>query len=128
MKIIDTSIWVSFFNPADSNNSIAHNIFLTSETGDIVVFDYIYTESMNVFRAKFSDNYCTNFSRFLTDLEIPVRLVEPGTVKLANIYFFQFKKLSFTDCLMLASAKINNYELSTFDDALQKAATIALVK
>ncbi len=128
MKIVDTSVWVSFFNPEDSNNNKARNIFLATKAEDIIVFDYIYTESMNVLRAKFTDDYCINFSGFLNYLGIPVSLGAPIVIRLANIYFFQFKKLSFTDCLILASAKINNYEIATFDDALQKAAAFILVK
>lgn len=128
MIIIDTSLWVSFLNPADSNHDRAKQIFLSIKAKEIIVFDYIYTESMTVFRSKVADEYCIRFTQFLRDWQISIFFIDQIIVRLANIYFFQFKKLSFTDCLILASAKINNYELSTFDNALEKAATIAMTK
>lgn len=125
MKIIDTSVWISLFNPKDSNNNKAQNIFLDTKAEEIVMFDYVYTESMNVFRAKFSDDYCINFSQFLNYLGIPISIGDPIAIQLANIYFFRFKKLSFTDCLILASAKTNNHSITTFDKALREAALLA---
>lgn len=128
MIIIDTSIWISFFNPLDSNHDKAEQLFLKIKDEDIIVFDYIYIESMTVFRNKVSDAYCTYFTQFLSDWDIPLSFTDHVQTRLATEYFFQFKKLSFTDCLILASAKVNDYEIATFDIDLQKAAKIALAQ
>lgn len=122
MIIIDTSIWISFFNPLDSNHDKAKNVFSGVKTEDVIVFDYIYTESMTVFRNKVSDACCRYFTQFLLDWDIPISFTDHVMIRLATKYFFQLKKLSFTDCLILASAKMNNYEIATFDTDLQKAA------
>jgi predicted nucleic acid-binding protein len=122
MIIIDSSVWVSLFNSKDSNHNKAKKIFLTTKAEDIIVSDHIYSESMTVFRNKVSETYCINFRDFLNYLDIQIFLTDSGTIRLANTYFFQFKKLSFTDCLILASAKINNYKIATFDRAMQKVA------
>lgn len=122
MIIIDSSVWISFFNPSDSNYDRAKKIFEGLNSEHIVIFDYIYTESMTVFRNKVSDEVCIKFEQLLHCWDISVFFTDHVLVHLATEYFFQFKKLSFTDCLILASSKVNDYEIATFDTALQKAA------
>ena len=128
MIIIDSSVWISFFNPLDSNHDKAKKMFKGLNTEHIVIFDYIYTESMTVFRNKASDEFCIKFEQLLHYWDISVFFTDHSLVRLAAEYFFQFKKLSFTDCLILASAKVNNYEIATFDTALQKAAKSVLTR
>ena len=126
MIIVDTSVWVSFFISNDSNNHRAKKIILNKKSDELIITDYIYTESLNVLRAKFTEESYKNFAEFLNELEISLSFTDHVLVRLATEYFFQFKKLSFTDCLVLASAKINDYEVATFDKDLQKAARIVL--
>lgn len=126
MIIVDTSIWVSLFIPNDVNNDKAKTVFLSIKQDELIVFDYIYTESLNVFRSKFNEDNCNTFAEFINNLEVSICATDPAIIRLANSYFFQFKKLSFTDCLVLASARINDYEIATFDTDLKKAAKITL--
>lgn len=126
MIILDTSVWVSYLSPTDSNHDRAEQLFLVTKAEDIVVFDYVYIESMTVFRNKVADEYCKYFTQFLLDWEISISFTDHVLIRLATSYFFQFKKLSFTDCLILASAKVNDYEIATFDTDLQKAAKLTL--
>lgn len=128
MIIIDTSVWISFFNPLDSNHEKAKEIFSDLNTDGVLLFDYIYTESMTVFRNKVSDEYCTHFTQFFSDWEISISFTDRVVIRLATDYFFQFKKLSFTDCLLLASAKVNDYDIATFDHDLKKVAATVLFK
>lgn len=128
MILIDTSVWVSYLSPKDSNHDKAEQLFLKIKAEDIIVFDYIYTEGLTVFRNKVADTYCTYFTQFLLDWDIPLSFTDHVLIRLATEYFFQFKKLSFTDCLILASAKVNDYEIATFDTELMKAAKIALAQ
>ncbi len=124
MILIDTSVWVSFLSLADSNHEKAEKIFEGLTTNEIIVFDYIYTESMTVFRNKVADDHCQYFRKLLNELEIDLYFTDHVVIRLATEYFFKFKKLSFTDCLILASAKVNDYEIATFDIDLQKVATL----
>lgn len=126
MIIIDTSIWVSFFIPNDSNHEKAKQLILNKNSEDIILSEYIYTESLNVFRAKFTEKNSKNFTEFLNYLDISLSYSDSTIIRLATKYFFHFKKLSFTDCLILASAKINDYQIATFDIDLQKSAKIIL--
>lgn len=124
MIIIDTSVWVSLFVLSDSNHDKAKNLFLSIRHNEVLVFDYIYAESLNVLRSKFNEDNCNIFINFINELEDSIRFSDPAITRLATEYFFEFKKLSFTDCLILASAKLNDYEIATFDTDLQKAATL----
>lgn len=128
MIIVDTSVWISFLNPFDSNHIKAKGVFSGLGTDEIVVFDYIYTESLTVFRNKVSDEHCAYFTKFLLDWDISLSFTDHVIARLATEYFFQFKKLSFTDCLILASAKINDYKIATFDTDLLKAAKFTLAR
>lgn len=128
MIIIDSSVWISLFNPLDSNHDRAKKIFEGLNSEHIVIFDYIFTESMTVFRNKVSDEFCVKFEQLLHYWDISVFFTDHVLVRLATEYFFQFKKLSFTDCLSLASAKLNDYEIATFDEELKKASKLALAQ
>jgi predicted nucleic acid-binding protein len=128
MIIVDTSVWVSLFVRSDSNHDKAKKIFLSIRHNEVVVFDYIYAESLNVLRSKFDEENCNIFITFVNELDDSIRFSDPAITRLATEYFFQFKKLSFTDCLILASAKVNDYEIATFDTELMKAAKIALAQ
>lgn len=126
MIIIDTSVWVSLFIQNDSNNNKANTILLSIKHDDVIVFDYVYIECLNVLRAKFNTENCNAFMNFVNDLTGQIYFSDPAIVRLADYYFSQFKKLSFADCMILSSAKINDYQIATFDVDLQKSAKIAL--
>ena len=128
MIIVDTSVWVSLFVSNDSNHDKAKEIFLSIRHNEVLVFDYVYAESLNVLRAKFNEDNCNIFINFISELENSIRFSDPAIARLATEYFFQFKKLSFTDCLILASAKLNDYEIATFDEELKKASKLALAQ
>lgn len=128
MIILDSSIWVAFFSQKDSQRQKAKEFFPGLKTQEIILLDHIYAEIMNVLRIRAGDEECIKFKRFLNIFRIRISLTALDVINMANIYFFQFKKLSFTDCIILASSKISNYEIATFDNSLQKASRLALKK
>ncbi|MCX6734669.1 MAG: type II toxin-antitoxin system VapC family toxin [Candidatus Peregrinibacteria bacterium] len=128
MIIVDTSVWVSLLVEEDSNHRKANDTFLSLKYDDVILTEYIYTESLNVLRAKFSQENCNSFIQLINTTQLSISFADHVITRLATEYFFQFKKLSFTDCLILASAKINDYEIATFDEDLKNASKLALAK
>ncbi len=128
MTILDSSVWIAFFNRDDSQRNRARKLFPYLNTKEIIILDHIYAEIMNVLRQKSGNNQCIRFKKFLSIFGIQIVLTTRDVMSMANKYFFKFKKLSFTDCLILSSSKINDYNLITFDNALEKAAMSTLTK
>lgn len=125
MTILDTCIWVALLNNDDSCHGKAAELVLGIDTKDIQIFDYTYGEVLTVLRNKADTYKCSQFKNFLKDIKIDVFFSDINIFNLADKIFFQNPKLSFIDCLTLATAKIHNSKFHTFDKELQK---VALVK
>ena len=121
--MIDSSIWVALLDKDDSCRDRAMIELENLENTEIEVYDHIYGEVLTVLRNKRSNYHCTGFCELLEILRVKIKLTSENIFTLANKFFFQFKKLSFTDCLLMASAKIHNAKLLTFDKNLKKAWT-----
>lgn len=121
MMIIDSAIWIAFLKKDDSCHELAKHVFQKLSLNEMLIYDHIYSEVMTVLRNRVSEEACMSFKNFFEDLDVPILLVNDIIFMLANLYFLLFKKLSFTDCIMLASSKIYQHELRTFDKNLQKA-------
>lgn len=121
MVILDTSIWIGLLDNTDSCNEKARNIVKNFYHKDLIVYDFVYTEILTVLRNKKLNLICRKIIEFLYEAELKVILSDENIFTLAHKFFFENLRLSFTDCLLMASAKINNAELVTFDKYLQKA-------
>lgn len=121
MIIIDSSVWVALMNPKDISHEKAKEIIAKIHYSEVQIFDHVYGEILTVLRNKFSDSFCGKFVKFFRDTKKKISLTDEEIFSFANYIFFQFKKLSFIDCLILSSAKINKTKIITFDIALQKA-------
>lgn len=121
MIMIDTSVWVALLDKGDSLHKKAKDAVRNVQPNQLKIFDHIYIETLTVIRNKVSDFYCEQFIKFLKNCNLEINLTSRKILTLATFLFFQFKKLSFPDCLIMASAKINKAELITFDKALKKA-------
>lgn len=120
MIILDTSVWIALLDQNDSCRNRAIKIVANINSGFLKVFDHIYSEVLTVLRNKALEQECPKFVNFLQTTKIKVNLINENMLTLANFFFFQYKKLSFTDCLLLAAAKTTNAELITFDKELKK--------
>ncbi|MFH1218220.1 MAG: PIN domain-containing protein [Candidatus Peregrinibacteria bacterium] len=121
MTILDTSIWVALINKSDTCYEKAKKIAKETNLEELEIFDYTYIETLTVLRNKVSETACNNFLNFVKDYQKNITLSNEEIFSLANAFFFQDKTLSFTDCLLIATAKINSAKLLTFDKALEKA-------
>lgn len=121
MTILDTSVWISLLNKQDSTHQKARKLIEELKGCSFEIMDSIYSETLTVLRNKVSERQCIAFTRLLRDASMKITLSSSKVFTQANFFFFQFNKLSFTDCLLLAAAKLNNAELVTFDKNLQKA-------
>lgn len=121
MVMIDTSIWVALLNKMDSTHYRAKDLIRNSADTDYKIYDYIYSETMTILKGKVSHESCIEFLKIIGILNLPIMLSTQEAFSLASSYFLQHKKLSFTDCLLMASAKLENASLLTFDRNLKKA-------
>ena len=121
MIILDSSVWIALINNDDSCYEKARNIVKNIFYEDIDIYDFIFTEILTVLRKKTSIKLCSKFIRFIDKTKIGITLNNEKLIKLANNTFFKFDKLSYTDCLILASALLSEARLVTFDKNLQKA-------
>lgn len=121
MTMLDTAIWIALMKNDDTNHQLAKEIVKEVHLQDLEIYDHIYMETLTVLRNKVSELACHQFANFFKELKINIVISNGKILALANILFFQFKKLSFTDCMIIASAKLARAQLFTFDKYLQKA-------
>lgn len=121
MIILDTAVWIALLNKKDSCHNRAKGIAKNINYSALQIFDHIYIETLTVLRNKTTDLACKKFIKFFQDAKQDIIITNKKFFVLANHFFFRFKKLSFTDCLILAAAKVDKSQLITFDKALQKA-------
>lgn len=117
---MDTSVWISLLDEEDSCNERARNIVRNICYQDLEIMDHLYAEILTVLRNKISDQQCYRFSNFLKNAGLKITLITREVLNLANFVFFKSSKLSFTDCLLIASAKLSGADLVTFDKNLEK--------
>ena len=121
MILIDSSIWVSILKEDDSQHEKGVRIIESIDEKNITIFDYTYSETLTVLKQKSSLKTCFAFLKLLEKMNLDVTVSDVPQIELANRLFFTVNnKLSFVDCLLLATAKINNARLITFDKELEK--------
>lgn len=120
MTILDTAFWVALMKSDDSNHELAKKIAKRICHDELDVYDHTYIETLTVLRNKVSELACSQFINFFKDLKINILISNEKILSLATIFFIQFKKLSFTDCMIIASAKLTGAQIFTFDKYLQK--------
>ena len=121
MIVTDSSVLVALINEDDNQHEKALKILADIYINRLKLFDFLYIETLSVLRLKKAETDCVKFINFLDYFELALNLSTQETIELANKYFFQFIKLSFTDCLVMAGAKIHKAQIITFDKNLQKA-------
>lgn len=121
MITIDSSIWVALFDENDSCHEEAIKIIENLNSASINLIEHIYAEVLTVLRNKKLTNECQKFIDFLKAVKIKIKFLNKNSFTLANFLFFQFKKLSFTDCFLMSTAVLEKAQLMTFDKAIKKA-------
>jgi len=120
MILIDSSIWISILKDDDSQHEKGIKLIESIDEKKITIFDYTYSETLTVLKQKASLKVCFAFLKLLERMNLDVTISDISQIELANRLFFAGNnKLSFVDCLLLATAKLNNAKLITFDKELQ---------
>ncbi|MBU1519582.1 PIN domain-containing protein [Patescibacteria group bacterium] len=127
MIILDSSVWIAFFNNTDSQHKKAQKIF--QELNEkIILPEYVIIEVCSVLLLKASVKITNNF------IEIALNNTEVGILLADQMFFYNtlngFKnilneKLSFIDSALLYLSK--SYKIITFDgnlDTMIKKANI----
>lgn len=121
MNVIDSSVFVGLINSDDAHHQKAIDLLKDADVKEILLFDYIYIEVMNVLKRKTTLELCEKFTEFLKYWNIEVAMKEFEEIKIANLVFNQKNNLSFEDCLLIAGANRRNADIITFDKELEKA-------
>jgi len=122
MITLDSSIWVAALHESDSQHEKAVEAFDSIDRSKVSIFDFTYIEVMNVLKRKASMAICENFLELLCRMNTNILISSSRQIALTNEIFFEdVKDLSFSDCMHMATAKIFNADLLTFDQNLQKA-------
>lgn len=119
--IIDTCVWIALFHENDSTHSRALEVTREYYGSNVWIPDFVFGETLSVLRRKADPEKCQNFVKFLDQVGVEMVLTQQDYYKKALRYFFQFKGLSFFDCLLLVCAMDNKSNLLTFDRELEKA-------
>ena len=119
MVLLDSSVWIAYFNVNDRCHNAAIDILLELKNHS-ALSEHAYEEVLNVLRIKFKNYGCANFVKFLDDHEVEIVMSDEHILSVANSFFFEHKKLSFSDSLILATAILNDLKLVTFDKEMEK--------
>lgn len=121
MNAIDSSVLIALLNEVDKHHNKAFEILKGSDVEEVLLFDHIYIEIMNVLKRKYSIDLCHKFVNFLKFWNIEIAMKEFEEIKMANTIFTEKNNLSFEDCLLIAGALSRNADLMTFDEELKSA-------
>jgi predicted nucleic acid-binding protein len=120
MKILDSNIWIAFFNERDSQHEKAQKLMKSVKT-PIAMPEYVIVETCNILLAKASKEDADSFLNFALDNEEVVLLLSNGNLFFETVSYFQKttkRILSFVDISLLCLSK--SYEIATFDRKLEK--------
>lgn len=121
MIMLDSSIWIAYMNKKDSCHDKAFKILAGLNSEELEIYEHTYEETLNVLRNKTSSEQCQNFIRFLKDYNLEITIGDEHVLSIANTFFFEFSKLSFSDCLLMSASLLNNSQLISFDKEMLKA-------
>lgn len=115
--IIDSSVWIAYFNEDDSQHKKAEEV-LNKQTKQLIVPEYILLEVVSVLRQKKKEVSIADFISIAlkNDVFLPTGDL---VIRVANHYSDEiYKKLSFVDVALAVLSK--KYDIITFDKELQK--------
>ena len=121
MTILDSNVWIAFFNESDNQHKKAEKVF--RKIGDsIIITEYVILEVASVLTIRASKNIADKFIEFVVDNEnIKILLSNENSFKRIVKNFLNYPKsnLSFVDISLLNLS--GKYDIITFDKNLEKA-------
>ncbi len=121
MVIIDSSVWVAFFNKNDSQHDKAKKIFNGLKL-KVILPEYVFIEVSTILLMKAGKKIAEKFIEIAQDNSDVEIYLSNGDLFLDTVRLFKNsaqKKLSFVDISLLFLSE--SYKIITFDKNLQKA-------
>lgn len=118
MVLIDTSVLFAIVSDSDSQHKKSLEALNYYTWDEIEIFDHIYAETLNVLRRKVTDQDCRQFLDLIVNKKIIITPASNKAISFATSIFFEHKKLSFTDALLIATAYLSRQQILTFDENL----------
>lgn len=120
--ILDTNVWVSFFDEDDSNNKKAESILKSlSKEKEQIMPDLVFYETLTVLKIKTNLQLSKEFMDSVKDnRDVTIRLFYEYNRMVAELMINPlYKHLSYIDTLLLYLSK--TYTIVTFDKQLIQA-------
>lgn len=120
--ILDTNVWVSFFDEDDSNNKKAESILKSlSKEKEQIMPDLVFYETLTVLKIKTNLQLSKDFMDSVKDnRDVTIRLFYEYNRIVANLMINPiYTHLSYVDTLLLYLSK--TYTIITFDKQLIQA-------
>ena len=118
MELIDTSVFVAYFNEDDE----LHEQALGKDYSDGATNSLVLCEVANVLEKRLKDKkMAVHCLKQLMEKVKLVALPEEQIMETIGAFDKHYGKLSFTDCSLLVQAKNLKAGLITFDEKLKKA-------
>ncbi|MCD6149611.1 PIN domain-containing protein [bacterium] len=122
MTILDSNIWIAFFNENDNQHKKAEKVIKELGSNSVVVPEYIVTEIASILCFKAGKEVANDFIKNIIDNK-DIKILLSNKLFFSNVIdnFVNLDghKLSFIDMAILYLSK--TYEVITFDKNLGKA-------
>lgn len=119
--VIDSNVFVAFYDEADSNNSLAKSALKELSKGQLIVHPYVIQEVSTILTYRFG---IIMAKKFLGDIKKSDNVVIPFVNISGDMDFFisLAKKVAFTDATLIALSKESGAALLTFDKQMIRIA------
>lgn len=119
MIILDSNVWIAYFDEDDFTHEQASELFKSVDKNELVVTEYILLEVSTVLKQKLGGEFARQFIKKIFQEKF-IFLSSDNFYKETILLFQSLKddKLSFVDVSLLYLAK--QYQIKTFDKHLQK--------
>lgn len=119
--VIDSNVFIAFYDEADSNNSLAKSALKELSKGQLIVHPYVIQEVSTILTYRFG---LAMAKKFISDIKKSDNIVIPFVNVAGDMEFFISisKKIAFTDAALIALSKESNTALLTFDKQMIRIA------
>lgn len=123
--IIDTSVLVAYFNSRDERHEEASALvrrIASREFGAVMLSDYVFDETMTVLAARRVGKTAISElgEKLLASKEIGLVYANETVFRDAWHLFKKSEDLSFTDCIIAATARALNAKILSFDHGFKQ--------
>ncbi len=118
--IIDSSVFIAYFNESDSQHKKALSVFKNLNVEDVLISEYVLLEVLTVIQNKVSRKYALKLKdSILVNFSDSILRSGDFFSDTLDLFGVNTGKLSFVDVSLLVLSK--KYEVITFDRNLKRA-------